>query len=62
MIQLWVNLPSDFKMASPRYQSFDEVDFPVIHRDHERIKIKVIAGSFVSTVSPVKTFTPINIY
>ena len=62
MIQLWVNLPSDFKMTRPRYQSFDEVDFPVIHRDHERIKIKVIAGSFVSTVSPMKTFTPINIY
>ena len=62
MVQLWVNLPSNFKMTRPRYQSLDEVDFPVIFRDHERIKIKVIAGSFGPTVSPVKTFTPINMY
>ena len=62
MIQLWVNLPAKFKMNPPRYQSFSEADFPVIDQDHDRIKIKVIAGSFGPTVSPVKTFTPITIY
>ncbi len=62
MIQLWVNLPSDFKMTSPRYQSFDEADFPIIYQDNDKLKIKVIAGSFESIVSLVKTFTLINIY
>ena len=62
MIQLWVNLPSDFKMTSPRYQSFDESDFPVIFQNNDKLRIKVIAGSFKSKVSPVKTFTLINIY
>ena len=62
MIKLWVNLPSNFKMTSPRYQSFDEVDFSVIYQDNDKFKIKVIVGSFESTVSPVKTFTLIKIY
>ena len=62
MIQLWINLPSDFKMTRPKYQSFDEADFPIIYLDNNNLKIKVIAGSFQSTVSPVETFTRINIY
>jgi len=62
MIQLWVNLPSDFKMTLPRYQSFDEADFPVVIKNNDKLKIKVIAGSFESKVSPVKTFTLINIF
>ena len=62
MIQLWVNLPAKFKMTPPRYQSFSEADFPVIDQDHDRIKIKIIAGSFGPKVSPVKTFTPITMY
>ena len=37
-------------------------DSPVIYQDNGKLKIKVVAGSFDSTVSPVKTFTLINIY
>ena len=37
-------------------------DSPVIYQDNGKLKIKVIAGSFESTVSPVKTFTLINTY
>jgi len=62
MIQLWVNLPSHFKMTSPRYQSFEETDFPIIFKNKDKLKIKIIAGSLESSFSPVKTFTKINIY
>ena len=62
MIQLWVNLPSKFKMASPRYQSFEAVDFPVLDEANQEITVKVIAGSFGTVKSPVKTFSPINMY
>ncbi len=62
MIQLWVNLPSDFKMTNPRYQSFDEDDFPIVFKNNNKLNIKIIAGSFESVVSPVETFSLINIY
>ena len=62
MIQLWVNLPSKFKMTKPRYQSFDEGDFPILDQGNHDISIKVIAGTFGTVSSKVKTFSPINMY
>ncbi len=62
MIQLWVNLPSKFKMTKPRYQSFDEGDFPILDQGNHEISIKVIAGTFGTVSSKVKTFSPINMY
>ena len=62
MIQLWVNLPSKFKMTPPRYQSFEKGDFPIIDHGNHEITVKVIAGNFSTVTSPVKTFSPINMY
>ena len=62
MIQLWVNLPSKFKMISPRYQSLEAADFPVLDGANQEITVKVIAGGFGTVKSPVKTFSPINMY
>ncbi|MBT7203481.1 MAG: pirin family protein [Deltaproteobacteria bacterium] len=62
MIQLRVNLPSKFKMTPPRYQSFEKGDFPIIDHGNHEITVKVIAGNFSTVPSPVKTFSPINMY
>ncbi|MGA1492298.1 MAG: pirin family protein [bacterium] len=62
MIQLWVNLPSKFKMTQPRYQSFEKGDFPIIDYGNHEMSVKVIAGTFGTVTSPVKTFSPINMY
>jgi len=62
MIQLWVNLPSKFKMTPPRYQSFEKGDFPIIDHGNHEMSVKVIAGTFGTVTSPVKTFSPINMY
>ena len=62
MIQLWVNLPSKFKMTKPRYQSFEKGDFPIIDYGNHGMSVKVIAGTFGTVTSPVKTFSPINMY
>jgi hypothetical protein len=62
MIQLWINLPSKFKMTSPRYQSLKEADFPVLDETNQETTVKVIAGNFGTAKSPVKTFSPINMY
>jgi len=62
MIQLWVNLSSKFKMTQPRYQSFEKGDFPIIDYGNHGMSVKVIAGTFGTVTSPVKTFSPINMY
>jgi len=62
MIQLGVNLPSKFKMTQPRYQSFEKGDFPIIDYGNHGMSVKVIAGTFGTVTSPVKTFSPINMY
>ena len=56
MIQLWVNLPSKFKMTKPRYQSFDEGDFPILDQGNHEISIKVIAGPLEQSVPKSKLF------
>tara|TARA_B100000700_G_scaffold147054_1_gene163884 strand:- start:2505 stop:3389 length:885 start_codon:yes stop_codon:yes gene_type:complete len=61
MVQLWVNLPAINKMTKPRYQSFENKDFPVVKLKNGT-KFKIIAGSFGNSFSPVKTFTKINIF
>ena len=40
MIQLWVNLPSKFKMTPPRYQSFAEADFPVHGLENQESRLR----------------------
>ena len=62
MVQLWVNLPAKNKMTKPRYQSLDKKDFPIVRLQDGTTKVKIIAGNFGGSFSPVETFTKINIY
>jgi redox-sensitive bicupin YhaK (pirin superfamily) len=49
--QLWVNLPAAEKMSPPRYQEINESEIPVHASD--RMKVRVIAGSYLGTNGPV---------
>ena len=60
MVQLWVNLPAKDKMTTPRYQSINSEDFPVVEQDS--LQLKVIAGEFQGKKGPAMTYTPINMY
>ena len=62
MVQLWVNLPAKHKMTKPRYQSLDKKDLPIVRLQDGTTKVKIIAGNFGGSFSPVETFTKINIY
>jgi len=62
MVQLWVNLPAKHKMTKPRYQSLDKKDLPIVRLKDGTTKVKIIAGNFGGSFSPVETFTKINIY
>lgn len=62
MVQLWVNLPAKHKMTTPRYQSKNKEDFPVVEQHEGDIQVKIIAGEYANTKGPAQTFSPINIF
>jgi quercetin 2,3-dioxygenase len=62
MVQLWVNLPADRKLTSPKYQLITADRIPVVEFRGEAARARVIAGSLDGKLGPAKTFTPINIW
>ncbi len=60
MVQLWVNLASEFKMSEPKYQSIKSEEFDRVSEDgHE---VKVIAGSYKDHKGVCSTYSPINVF
>lgn len=60
MVQLWVNLPSADKSATPGYQHITDAQIPVVTEGQQTIR--VIAGDYNGTKGPSRTFTPINVW
>lgn len=61
-IQLWVNLPAQYKMIEPHYQSITSDRIPVVKLDDEGSVIRVIAGYYQGLKGPANTYTPINLW
>ena len=61
-LQLWVNLPAEFKMTAPKYQALSSQQIPVLNLDDGRVQIRVIAGTFDGASGPAKTQTPVNLW
>jgi redox-sensitive bicupin YhaK (pirin superfamily) len=62
MVQLWVNLPSQFKKTKPKYQ---EVSNTMMGRHllaDGKSFIEVIAGEYQDTKGPATSFTPMQVY
>jgi redox-sensitive bicupin YhaK (pirin superfamily) len=62
MVQLWVNLPTAFKMSPPRYQTLLNQQIPVAYLAQGAGQLRVIAGEFHGVKGPARTFTPIHVY
>lgn len=58
MVQLWVNLPSQYKMSAPKYQAIKNADIP--RYTSEGIEIEVIAGDYKGVAGIASTFSPVN--
>jgi redox-sensitive bicupin YhaK (pirin superfamily) len=50
--QLWINLPAEFKMMTPRYQNIEASQIPLVNRE-DGVKIRVIAGEADGIRGPV---------
>jgi hypothetical protein len=62
MVQLWVNLPSEFKMSAPAYQTILANQIPSVSLPDGAGTVRVIAGEFGGAKGPATTFTPINLW
>ena len=68
MIQLWINLPREYKMTTPRYQALTRENIPEVAFDGGRVR--VIAGEVSIQDSKWKiqkkwiaeTFSPVELY
>lgn len=58
LIQLWVNLPREYKMTAPKYQDIKKDAIPTWKE--EGVEVKVVAGEFKGIKGPANTFTPIT--
>jgi len=54
-LQLWVNLPSKYKMIEPRYNGILESDVPVVEIPGG--EVRVIAGTYKDVSGPVQELT-----
>jgi redox-sensitive bicupin YhaK (pirin superfamily) len=61
MVQLWVNLPANFKMTKPGYQAILDQQIPAIELKHGAGVARIIAGDFDGHKGPAHTFTPMNV-
>jgi hypothetical protein len=62
MVQLWVNLPSQYKKTKPKYQEITNAMMGRHYLADEKSFIEVIAGEFNGTKGPASTFTPMHVY
>ena len=61
MVQLWTNLPAQFKMSAPKYQAITNEMMGKAVLPGDAGVIDVIAGSYNGTPGPASTFTPIHL-
>ena len=57
-LQLWVNLPREYKMTEPRYQNLRAKDMPV--REEEGVLIRIFSGSSGGIQSNTKNYVPVT--
>lgn len=65
MVQLWVNLPSKFKMSPPQYQAIENAKMQRVALEHGGY-IEIIAGQYidgegVKHQGPASTFSPVHL-
>ena len=60
--QLWVNLPAEFKMSPPAYQTILQSQIPSVELPDGAGSVRVIAGQCGGVRGPAQTFTPINLW
>lgn len=61
LVQLWINLPAQFKYVPPKYQTIKNQKIPKYLIENHTGFIEVIAGRFQEIVGPAQTYSPIQL-
>ncbi|NML59116.1 pirin family protein [Chryseobacterium cheonjiense] len=59
MVQLWVNLPSVYKMSCPKYQAIRNADMTIADLGENGF-VEIIAGTYGDQKGPASTFSPVH--
>jgi redox-sensitive bicupin YhaK (pirin superfamily) len=62
MVQLWVNLPSKYKMTTPKYQPIENKNIPKIELPENAGTIDIVAGNLNGIDGAADTFSPVNLF
>jgi len=57
MVQLWVNLPSKYKMSQPKYQAISQNEMGEVQLEGNAGKIEIVAGEYLTIKGPADTFS-----
>ena len=58
LIQLWINLPSRFKMVQPRYIGLEAADLP--EWESPGVRVQVVSGTVNGVKGPVPSHSPLT--
>jgi redox-sensitive bicupin YhaK (pirin superfamily) len=62
MVQLWVNLPSKFKMTPAKYQAIENSQMTKVPLADGKSFVELIAGEYNGIKGPASTFSPVNLF
>jgi len=62
MVQLWVNLPAQFKMSAPKYQAISNNLMNKFTLENDLGIIEVIAGKYEDVLGSATTFSPLHVF
>lgn len=62
MVQLWVNLPAQFKMSAPKYQAISNNLMNKFVLENNLGTLEVIAGKYKDVLGSASTFSPIHVF
>jgi len=62
MVQLWVNLPAQYKMTRPKYQEITNDKMGIYKPGANNSVIEIIAGEYKGVKGPASTFTPMHVF
>lgn len=61
-VQLWLNLPAEYKMITPNYQHIKSDEMPIITNDLGNIQLKIVAGKQKDQIGLINTQTDVNVF
>jgi len=61
ILQLWVNLPSKYKMTEPAYKGLQKNDIPTFELDEGKVTLTLVSGTWNGMKGAFQTLTDITL-